>query len=392
MGANWKVHLTFAFLFLFTSLIAAPAQAQGAGIRVLDETFSYTFGKQAVFEIEIEGNLKEANLFYTIEGELGQNFRRAQISGGKATAIVSLTTGEIPPASLVTYFWRLEDTRGQLLRTREQSFRYLDQRFAWKSKTRDDVTVFWYGRDSIGNQALDQAKKSLVVIEDLLGFTQIQPIRIIAYQNWSDMRPAVVERWGEHQVVSLGVAMNAQTAVFFRHASWERTLTHELAHVLTSQLIEGPYDRLPFWLSEGLATYTEDQTRLGTQNPLSIGLLSSGPTRQEDIGPAYAQAQSLVTFLVQEQGGKKNVIELLATMSQGETLDNALTSVYSFDRYELERKWQAWLGNPIPEEPKPQPQVQLDLIRVALAAGVFSALCLMLFLILLRIFWRRLEE
>ncbi len=68
------------------------------------------------------------------------------------------------------------------------------------------------------------------------------------------------------------------------------------------------------------------------------------------------------------------------------------TSVYSFDRYGLERKWQAWLGNPIPEEPKPQPQVQLDPIRVALAAGVFSALCLMLFLILLLIFWRRLEE
>lgn len=392
MGERSRVRFALTLLAFVAVLIPVPTQAQGIGIRVIDESYSYTFAKEAIFEIEIESTLREANLFYTVEGEIGQSFRRAPISGGRAVATVSLVSGQIPPASQVTYFWRLEDSQGQLLRTNEQSFRYLDQQFSWKSKTREDVTVFWYGRDNLGNQLLEQTEKSLGEVKNLLGLTQSKPIRVVFYQSWADMQPAVADRWGDQQVVSLGVAMNMQTAVLFLHSSWEETLTHELTHVLTSQLMEGPYDRLPFWLSEGLATYTEGSTREGTQNPLSIGLLSSGPTRAQDIGPAYAQAQSIVTFLIQEHGGEERIRELLTTMGQGETVDNALLSVYGFDRTELEKRWRAWVGKPIAETPQPQTPPQDEPIRFALAVGAFSVLCFgasVLLLCTLKKAWRK---
>ena len=380
------------FAFLLAILIAfftpLPAQAQNPGIKVLNEDYSYIFGKQADFEIEIEGDLAEANLIYTVEGEIGQKFQRAELDKGQARAKISLTSGQIPPASEVSYFWRIEDSQGRLLRTHEQSFRYLDQRFQWQSKTAGDITVFWYGLDQFGDQLLPQTEKSLKAIEDLLGITQSQPVRIVVYQSWNDMRPAVAERWGEHQVVSLGVAMNAQTAVLFLHGSWDRTLTHELTHVLTSQFVEGPYDHLPFWLSEGLATYTEGGVRSGTQNPLSIGALSSGPTRKEDIGPAYAQAQSLVTFLVREKGGSVKMRELLTTIAQGEALDKSLISVYGFDRYGMEKEWRIWIGKPIEEVPQPDP-VQPQLVRLTVITGLITLGSLIALIILLVLLFRK---
>ena len=383
MGLKPLGRLAFLLAVVLTAyLTPLPAQAQGGGIQVLDETYSYTFAQQAIFEIEIEGSLVEANLIYTVEGEIGQKFQRAEIVGGRARAEVSLTSGQIPPASEVSYFWRIGDSRGQVLRTQEQSFRYLDQRFSWKSETRDDVTVFWYGRDQFGDQLLSQTERSLAVIEDRLGISQSQPVRIVVYQNWNDMRPAVVERWGENQVVSLGVAMNAQTAVLFLHGSWERTLTHELTHVLTSQFTEGPYSRLPFWLSEGLATYTEGGVRNGTQNPLSIGLLSSGPTRKEDIDPAYAQAQSLVTFLIREHGGSANIRSLLATIAQGVTIDDALNAVYGFDRQGLERQWREWIGEPTEEVPPSAPD-RPQLLTLVGISGLILLLSLVMLVVLL---------
>ncbi len=118
----------FVFLLplILTALAPSSVQAQEIGIKVLNESYSYTFAKEAEFEIEIEENLGEAILFYKVEGEIGQHFQRAQISGGSTKATIHLTSGQIPPASQVTYFWYLEDNRGQILCTGEQSFRYLD--------------------------------------------------------------------------------------------------------------------------------------------------------------------------------------------------------------------------------------------------------------------------
>ena len=372
----------FVFLLplILTALAPSSVQAQEIGIKVLNESYSYTFAKEAEFEIEIEENLREAILFYKVEGEIGQHFQRAQISGGSAKATIHLTSGQIPPAAQVTYFWYLEDTRGQILCAGEQSFRYLDQRFVWENKTRGNVIVFWYGKEGTGDQALDQAELSLLEIKNQLGFIQSQPVRIVAYQGWLDMKPAVAN-WGEG-VMNLGNTMGTQTAVLFLHPGWGTTLTHELAHVLTSQLMEGSYNYLPFWLSEGLATYAVGQ-RGTVENPLSIALLSSGPTKSEDINPSYRQARSLVTFLIKERSGKEKILELLTVIAQGETVDNALLGVYGFDHNGLEKEWRSWLEKPFDRAPEPKAQPQTWLTHFAPVFGFAAALCFVLLIILI---------
>jgi len=68
MGLKPLGRLAFLLAVVLTAyLTPLPAQAQGGGIQVLDETYSYTFAQQAIFEIEIEGSLVEANLIYTVE-------------------------------------------------------------------------------------------------------------------------------------------------------------------------------------------------------------------------------------------------------------------------------------------------------------------------------------
>ena len=378
-----RTAVVILLLSLFLS-VATPAPVQAReGIRVIYESASYIFAQKMVFEVAIEGELREANLFYQIEGETGQHYHRATINDGTATEVIFLRPGEIPPAAEITYFWRLEDVNGYLLRTEERSFLYLDQQLPWQSQERGDTTIFWYGKDrQFADTVLTHLDRSFTHIKNKLGLTQKEPIKVVIYQSSREMQRALPQQWGGQPVITLGVAFNHRTLVLFLDWGWERTLTHELTHLLTFQLMGEPYDYLPFWLCEGLATYTEGRSRGPITEPLRLSYLSSKPTKPELVGPAYAQAQSIVTFLVEEHGGKEKVNRLLTTLAEGATVDDASLTVYGFDRRGLERKWRDWLGYPLPEE-----ETSIGIEVAAIGELIELVIALLLVLIVLPI-WR----
>lgn len=379
-------------LFLFLSA-AVPTYAQ-EGIRVISESASYTFAREMVFEIAIEGELREANLYYRIEGEIAQHYHRAEIDGGMAKEIIFLYPGEIPPAAEITYFWRLEDVRGYLWRTDEKSFLYLDQRFLWQSQKRGEIAVFWYGqKEQLADAVFAQLGRSFNRVEERLGLEQKEPIKVVIYRDWHEMVPALAS-WDGETIVA-GAAFSHRTLVFFLWPGWEETLTHELTHLLTHQLMGEPYDYLPFWLSEGLATYTESATRGPITEPLRLSYLSSKPTKVELIGPAYAQSQSLVAFLIEKHGGKEKISQLLTTLAAGTTVDDALLTTYGFDRQGLEREWRKWIGHPLPTVPVPtkppteEIEIKPDAVLVAFAELAEIVIVAFLFLTVLFLAMRR---
>ena len=318
------------------------------GIRVISDSTSYTFGRRMAFKLTIDSELRKADLFYQIEGKASQHHRQVTVDGGTASEVIRLRQGEVAPAAEITYFWRLRDSQGHFKRTKEKSFLYLDQRFPWQSRTEDKVTLFWYEPEE-GEVLFHQAILSLAQIEERLGLALKEPIKVVVYRELYDMRPAFKACWdAPGEVIVAGAAIWRATLILFIRQGWEGTLVHEATHLLTRQLVEkDDSDWLPFWLCNGLADYAAmSREPVRYHFSLTSSLLTHGPTWIGDIGyvgVARAQSQSLVTFLIEEQGGKEKIHQLLMSLADGTTIDNALLAIYDFDRRGLEEEWLDWL-------------------------------------------------
>jgi cellulose synthase operon protein C len=98
--------------------------------------------------------------------------------------------------------------------------------------------------------------------------------------------------------------------------SWQSTLWHEMAHVVTLQMSN---QRVPRWLTEGISEYEEALARsdrgsemevpfalaLERGKTLKLADLNSGFTRPDTIGLAYFQASLLVDHIVRTHGDQK---------------------------------------------------------------------------------------
>jgi tetratricopeptide (TPR) repeat protein len=98
--------------------------------------------------------------------------------------------------------------------------------------------------------------------------------------------------------------------------SWQATLWHEMAHVITLQMSK---QRVPRWLTEGISVYEETRARpewgRDMEVPFAIALeqdkglkledLNAGFTRPDTIALAYYQASLLVDHIVKTHGEAK---------------------------------------------------------------------------------------
>jgi hypothetical protein len=95
--------------------------------------------------------------------------------------------------------------------------------------------------------------------------------------------------------------------------SWQATLWHEMAHVITLQMSQ---QRVPRWLTEGISVYEEARARPAwgrdMEVPFALALergqtlklrdLNSGFTRPDTIALAYYQASLLIDHIVTTHG------------------------------------------------------------------------------------------
>jgi cellulose synthase operon protein C len=116
--------------------------------------------------------------------------------------------------------------------------------------------------------------------------------------------------------------------------SWQATLWHEMAHVITLQMSA---QRVPRWLTEGISVYEEAQMRpewgrdmevafaaaLNTDKTLPLKDLNAGFTSPETIALAYFQASVLVEHIVKTFGQQK-LHALIRSYSEGLEGDAAL--------------------------------------------------------------------
>ena len=141
------------------------------------------------------------------------------------------------------------------------------------------------------------------------------------------------------------------------------TMIHEATHLLVHQATESPLARVPAWLNEGLAMQFEDsaivrsatvRSAARADRLLSLKNMGAVPGRSRDITLFYAQAWSVVDYMMDTYGPER-ISALLAEMNSGQRIDEALVTVYGLSVDELDQEWRNDLLGTTPVAPRPDP-------------------------------------
>lgn len=229
-----------------------------------------------------------------------------------------------------------------------------------ESKTKHFVIFYKNAPEQFVNTLAEEAERYYDEITDNLGFTR--------YENWSYDRRAKIYIYDDQE--DYGAAMqlyrwahgvaNTQTKTIrtfpTAHGFFDSTLPHELGHIIFRERV-GFDNSIPTWMDEGVAMFQETAQRWGAHDrvqeamedgtfiPLSqlTHLYLSNNTPQETIDLYYAEAASIVNYLIVEKG--QNRFERFCLhLNKGERFLDALDSVYRFETLDdLNRAWVNYL-------------------------------------------------
>jgi tetratricopeptide (TPR) repeat protein len=187
--------------------------------------------------------------------------------------------------------------------------------------------------------AIPLAQQSLKTLSSKYQFTPQGPILIEIFPVHDDF---AVRNLGLPGLVgALGacfgrvISMDSPKARAPGSFSWQATLWHEMAHVITLQMSK---QRVPRWLTEGVSVYEETKARPAwgreMEVPFAIALeqgralklrdLNSGFTSGETIALAYYQASLLVDHIVTTHG-EAALRTLIRSYADGTENEQAIT-------------------------------------------------------------------
>jgi tetratricopeptide (TPR) repeat protein len=182
-----------------------------------------------------------------------------------------------------------------------------------------DITFKFHPDEAavLSEYAVPLAKEALAALSKKYDFTPTGPILVEMFPVHDDFAvrtlglPGMIGALGAcfGRVVSLDSPKARPPGTF----SWQATLWHELAHVITLQMSK---QRVPRWLTEGISVYEEMRARpewgRDMEVPFAIALergetlklrdLNSGFTRPDTIALAYYEAALLVEHIVASRG------------------------------------------------------------------------------------------
>lgn len=372
--------ILLAALALALLLIPSVVTADNA-ITVLDTSVEIAFPIALVFNLEAESSadIVDARLHYQVD-----KINYAQVASEGWPDFVPATRVEtswiwdmrkssLPPGAAITYWWTIKDAAGNNLESPPAVVCFDDSRYEWRSLTAggypeksaifqgkgSDLTLFWYeGDDSFARELMNACEEGLGRLTQDIGTYPEKSIKIYVYASASDLQGAMIfpREWTggaaftEFGIIAIGISPG--------QLNWgKRALVHELTHLVVHQATFSPYGELPTWLDEGLAMYNEGdltpnfkaylEKAISEDKLISVrSLCSPFSAEPEKAYLSYAESYSLVEYLLDNYGQVK-MLNLLTLLKQGNTYDEALTQVYSFDIDGLDSRWRGTMSDPI---------------------------------------------
>ena len=392
----------------------ALAQDAASSIRVTESSVTSEFpeGYRIKVAAEAENEIKQI----AVRMRIGQRTREVyeymgdeggEASGGRGRTLeltpgksvraelfrwTNSTSNYIPPGTIITYNFDVEDAEGNKYETEPEQFVYTDVRYEWKEVTDGLVTVAYHGPvEKRARDVLDTAKRTLDLVSPIYGAVHEDPIRISMYNNAAELVDAYPPRYGAigHGVIVDGQAHTQEGLVMVEAGGRDAlgTTSHELTHIIIHRATFNPRaQNMPSWLNEGLAEFGNLHATVGydlalefaVQNDrvLPIMFMRGQPSKGEDIIIFYGQARSIVRWLYRSFGPDK-LTEFMSYLKRGNSLDRAFTRAYGGDRIAITNMWREEIGAKLYEppsgetsKPTPVPQRTLGLYSLTPQAGV----------------------
>ncbi|MGI8552750.1 MAG: peptidase MA family metallohydrolase, partial [Dehalococcoidia bacterium] len=353
--------LLLAALLLAACFVAsrAPLARADSPIKVTTPPAAQShFPDEIVFSVSAQGSapITDAVLHYTLLPATLSVLARGEFD--KGTSIQAQyhmrSNGNplyLPPGKEIRYTWELTDANGVTLMTDPAKITYADPRFQWHALTAGNLTLSYYrGTDADAKNLLNVGRTAVDKAAQLEGVQPDFPIKLFAYANSQDFLPAAQKESKSTDPGLLGQAQEPDTVIFvagsLQGSETEDTARHELTHLVTGAAVKGGLsDLLPLWLNEGISVNAQTdpggfgpalQQAIANDSVVPIQVLES--SRGIDVGLFYGESWGLVKFLIQT-GGPPKFAQLLATIKGGKGIDQALQTVYSYDRTGLYNAW-----------------------------------------------------
>ena len=187
-------------------------------------------------------------------------------------------------------------------------------------------------------------------IAPLVGANDLRPIPVVVYVDSRQFRSAT----GLPQRSTVVGLAAFPTAVIHvdgtgRLASVEKVVPHEVAHIMIWRAMGPAFGELPLWMHEGVAEYAAGE-RASQVDPVTLEAVGRGeslPIADLDLALrgsdrpqalAYAEAASIVNFLVSAKGPGV-IAELLAAAREQGDFPAAVKQVTGWSMQDLEAAW-----------------------------------------------------
>ncbi len=215
--------------------------------------------------------------------------------------------------------------------------------------------VYAYGSQEA--QAISDAAEAdynrIMVDTNLYSFHPSGLYRIVVYANQGEyLKKTRQPQW------SGGVTVGTSIYTFYGPAL-ERTIAHEMTHLIWFEYMNNRVDPTLRWINEGLAVYEEEKAAGGGTRRIDLfsrleptlrsqpipmdQLINLTPATERDrtVSLWYAEAVGLVSFMI-ERGGRIGFSQFLQELQQGRDPDQAIGDSFPGMWSSLGALEQAW--------------------------------------------------
>ncbi|MFH1458315.1 MAG: peptidase MA family metallohydrolase [Candidatus Omnitrophota bacterium] len=214
------------------------------------------------------------------------------------------------------------------------------------------------------NRVTQEAEDYYNRIAEALGFIRFNfwlwdnRANITIYDNKSEYQKATQQPAWSYGSALIGRKEKTILGFVFEEGFFESVLPHEMGHIIFKEFVGFVNPAVPHWLHEGVASYQE-RSRVASASRVLRGAINENkfmnleklfdfdPFAEVDaqtVGIFYAEAVSLVDFLIKEFGRDRFVL-FCQYLRDRKDFRRALASAYSFSNIqELDGAWQKYLS------------------------------------------------
>lgn len=359
-----RILMLFAAIMQFLNFM--PPQQKPA-ITIAQNAVQITFPKTAAFSVSMTSKEKitDVELIYGTDERTCSDVQALvvpEFTPGKSVRVSwkweMEDSGSIAPGSEIWWQWKATNEKGETVTSEKKTIIWLDKIHPWKVKEDKNIRIHYYQiTDQLATEFLKTALDAQEKLKTDTGMETTDTVDLFMYKTNKEMRDSMLYEQEWTGGMAFTDSQKIVIGIDEKNLDWTKTTeAHELTHVLVGNYTFTCLWTTPTWLEEGLAVYAEGEADDSTKEEfdkakenndlISFHILSASFSSDSDtVGLSYSQSFYMVKYLIDTYGRDK-INNLLKTLSEGTTVDDAMKKVYGFDLNGFEKEWRKSINVP----------------------------------------------